>query len=539
VNWFDNTEEKSAPVGLSQYAAEKLAEFEAAKTVTSTARNPAVAQPTNSNGSVFNQLDEHADWYDDILGPKGWAEVKPGDSQTLRAFRRPGATYPISAKVLKVNPHVLVNHSEDSGLPVGAGQKLTKARVLAHLHYGGDESALAKALIRGDAIGPRPHIAQLFKSVQTNHSTVAEVTIDQITTAEEGWSRWADLRPHLDGTVQKPQPSIGGERDDGIHLLYPKRWHTCIGLTGCGKTSFALWHIKATLDAGGHVTYLHFEETDPGGVLERLQGIGVSQDVIDKQFHWANCDKAWAAGEMAYRITQLEQPPALAVLDGINAACSQHGWKVGDTEAIGSYRAMFVTPLVKAGAAVLSLGHPPKARDRQNEMHGFGSTGWLDEVDGVGFRMTASKNAPMMTGAKGFSSLYVVKDRYSQVKRWGNLDTTKEQPWFYMGAFIVDDAPLVGPAAMRLNVPEMPGAGGQLKSTEAVLADHIEECLQKRADKFDSVNSLKAMLAEDGVKFTRSHVPIALEMLVNQERLSWPKVTGNKPRPGRLIGGSE
>jgi hypothetical protein len=134
-------------------------------------------------------------------------------------------------------------------------------------------------------------------------------------------------------------------------------------------------------------------------VLERLRGLGVDQETITKQFHWANCDKKWHEGEMAYRLTQLEQLPALAVLDGINAACSQHGWKVGDTEAIGSYRAMFVTPSVKAGAAVLSLGHPPKAKDRQNEMHGFGSTGWLDEVDGVGFRMIASKTAPMITGA--------------------------------------------------------------------------------------------------------------------------------------------
>ena len=182
--------------------------------------------------------------------------------------------------------------------------------------------------------------------------------------SDEKWSRWAELGPFLDGTVIRPQPTAGGERDDAIQLLYHKRWHTVIGLTTCGKTTFALWHIKAALDAGEHVIYLHFEETDPGGVLERLQGLGVDQDAITKQFHWANCDKAWAAGEMAYRITQLEQPPALAVLDGINAACSQHGWKVGDTEAIGSYRAMFVTPLVKAGAAVLSLGHPPKAKDR-------------------------------------------------------------------------------------------------------------------------------------------------------------------------------
>ena len=91
-----------------------------------------------------------------------------------------------------------------------------------------------------------------------------------------------------------------------------------------------------------------------------------------------------------------------------------------------------------------------------------------------------------------------------------------------------------------INVPEKPEAGAHQKSTEAALADHIEESLTQRTGKFELLaNSLKAMLAEDGVKFTASHVPIALEMLVNQERLSWPPGTGNKPRPGHLIGGSE
>jgi hypothetical protein len=417
--------------------------------------------------------------------------------------------------------------------------KLTKARVCAEWYHNGDERAAATAMLQGTASYLPPHIQNAIRGT-SSASNVTEVTANQINgdgepsdTAEEGWSRWADLGPHLDGTVIRPQPDVGGERDDGTQLLYPKRWHTVIGLTGSGKTTFALWHIKAALDAGGHVIYLHFEETDPGGVLERLQGLGVDQETITKQFHWANCDKKWHEGEMAYRLTQLEQLPALAVLDGINAACSQHGWKVGDTEAIGSYRAMFVTPSVKAGAAVLSLGHPPKAKDRQNEMHGFGSTGWLDEVDGVGFRMIASKTAPMITGAKGFSALYVVKDRYSQVKRWGDLDTSKEQPWFYMGAFIVDDSQLVGPTIVRLNVPETAGEG-QPKSKEAALADHIEESLQRRTGRFDSLNQLKAWLRVDEVKFTQADTPIALEMLVDQGRLVRPEVNGNKARPGWL-----
>jgi hypothetical protein len=493
----------------------------------------------SNGGSVFDRFSQAAS-RSDIFEPHNWKQVKPQDSATLEAWQHPNATHPISAKVLKVAPEVIVNWSENSGLPVGKGQKITKARLYAHLNYGGDLSAAAKALAKGEAVNLPAHVVAAVRSRDNIAGTVTQVTANQISgdgqpseDDEEKWSRWAELRPHLDGTVIRPEPSVGGLRDDYIAILYPKRWHTVIGLTGCGKTSFAIWHIKAVLDAGGHVVYLHFEETDPGGVLERLQGIGVHAEVIAKQFYWANCDKAWAAGEMAYRIEQLEQPPAIAVLDGINAACSQHGWKVGETEAIGSYRAMFVTPLVKAGAAVLSLGHPPKAKDRQNEMHGFGSTGWLDEVDGVGFRMVASKNAPMMTGAKGWSALYVVKDRYSEVKRWGTLDPSKEQPWFYMGAFIVDDSQL-GPTVLRLNVPEKAGEGGHHKTKEAVLADHIEESLNGRTGRFDSANNLKAMLAEDGVKFTASHLPVALEMLVNQARLSWPRVTGNKPRPGWL-----
>jgi hypothetical protein len=157
-------------------------------------------------------------------------------------------------------------------------------------------------------------------------------------------------------------------------------------------------------------------------------------------------------------------------------------------------------------------------------------------VDGVGFRMVASKEHPMVTGGKGFSAVYLVKDRYSQVKRWGNLDTTKEQPWYYMGAFIVDDTlrGLVGDQAVtevRLNVPSPEGA--LPKSKESVLADHIVDALSKRTGRFESVNQLKGYLAEDGCKYTASHVPIALEILQSQGRLVWPEVANSRTaRPG-------
>jgi hypothetical protein len=64
----------------------------------------------SSNGvGPFDKLDELAEW-SDILDPVKWESVKPADADTQEAWRHPGATHPISAKVLKAKPHVLVVH---------------------------------------------------------------------------------------------------------------------------------------------------------------------------------------------------------------------------------------------------------------------------------------------------------------------------------------------------------------------------------------------------------------------------------------------
>ena len=111
---------------------------------------------------AFDALSELAAWAD-ILETAGWTRTKAPDTQTLQAWKRPDKTgNAVSAKVLRSNPHVLVNHSRSSGLPIGGGNRLTKARVLAHLHYAGDQSALAKDLVRGKARGLPGHINAAF-----------------------------------------------------------------------------------------------------------------------------------------------------------------------------------------------------------------------------------------------------------------------------------------------------------------------------------------------------------------------------------------
>jgi hypothetical protein len=421
VNIFDNTEEKPKPKGLSQYATEKLAEFEAAKPVTSTARNHTVAQPTNGNGSAFDQLDEHADWYDDILASKSWAEVKPGDRQTMRAFRRPGATHPISAKVLKVNPHVLVNHSEDSGLPVGAGQKLTRARVLAHLHYGGDESALAKALIRGDAIGPRPHIAQLFKSEQTNHFTVTETTAETITgnngeteDEPEATSSWRplDLTSVLDGTWKPLEPSVG-RRGDDKGLFYPGRTHTVVSETEAGKTWLALAASIDEMAKGCHVFYVDFED-DEGSVVGRLLTLGVDPAAIADLFHYIRPEHPLQGGHLIALCEELAHyGPSLALLDGITEAMNMHGLKPNDNVDISTFNRRVNMPLTACGAAQVSFDHVTKDREGRGR-YAIGGVHKLNIVTGAGY--TLENRQPFGIGVTGRSTLKIAKDRPAQLR---------------------------------------------------------------------------------------------------------------------------
>jgi hypothetical protein len=113
---------------------------------------PAYHWETVTGDSVLDKFSNLATW-NDILVPAGWTEAKVQDSDTLQAWKRPGGTYDISAKVPKKAPGALVVWSTDAGLPAGAGQKLNKAKVYAHLHYGGDLSAASKALVRGEAVG--------------------------------------------------------------------------------------------------------------------------------------------------------------------------------------------------------------------------------------------------------------------------------------------------------------------------------------------------------------------------------------------------
>lgn len=345
-------------------------------------------------------------------------------------------------------------------------------------------------------------------------------------------SRRVDLKPWLDGTYEPPQPAVGGRRGDRRQLLYPGRWHTLIAPTTSGKSWWAVWHVVAELRAGRTTLYCHFEEADPGGTLDRIRTIApdLTMDDLLERFVWLDCTRRWKGpGEFAREI-----PPGvtLAVLDGINAACAQHGWPVDKPEAVGEYRAHFAAPVIAAGGTPLSLGHPPKARDRQDERHGYGSTAWLDEVDGVGFRLKTSKEAPIRRGRHGLSTLYVVKDRYGQVEQHCSTDQqASSEGWFYAGALHVDSS---GPQlSVHCSAPENVAGDEPQRSQADLLGDAVIQVLGwEMAGRFGSTRALEVQLRAAGIAFRRETLDVALAILHRDGLIHWPEAPPRQSRPG-------
>lgn len=355
-------------------------------------------------------------------------------------------------------------------------------------------------------------------------------------------SRWVDLAPYLDGSYVPPSPSVGAVREDGAQLLYPGAWHTLIGTTGAGKTWLALAHARdelLRLDGRGHVVYAHFEESSPPRTLDRLLALGLAPERIRERFHWYDTNESNAPGEFAAWLAHLPAVPTLVVLDGINSACTTHQQDPQAVASVGWYRKMFVTPATALGAAVLSLGHPVKAKERVGERHGFGSTAWLDEADGVGFRLESKTGEPIRRGATGVAYLSSVKDRYGQVELHGRPD--QRDGWHFLGTIIVDSA--TDPSGKRTGIRFVAPKPGEREATEQldpimVLAGEIERVLQGRENRaYETQAELEDWLYEKGVRFQKTNMNGALGELVGRGRLVRDPATGvGRSRGGCLIG---
>ncbi|MDF5756619.1 YfjI family protein [Spongiactinospora sp. TRM90649] len=111
------------------------------------ARAQRVPRPAEGPVGPFDALAETATWAD-LLTPAGFTFVRSeGNGAELWKYAGSSAASEYSVRCGLDGTPVLVNHSESTPLPVGAGHRLTMGRTFAHLHHGGDERAAARDLL--------------------------------------------------------------------------------------------------------------------------------------------------------------------------------------------------------------------------------------------------------------------------------------------------------------------------------------------------------------------------------------------------------
>jgi AAA domain len=319
--------------------------------------------------------------------------------------------------------------------------------------------------------------------------------------AGDTW-RPVDLGPYLAGTVVRPEPTVGLARTDGLRLFYRGKEHAVIGEWETGKSWLADAGAAAELAAGNHVVYVHFEEADPTDTIERLQALGVPDaDIVERlQEALGMPDQLIlklftfvGPGEPAdpYAVAALlDPPPSLVVLDGINEAMSLHRYSPREEDAVALFRARLVKPCTAAGAAVLSLDHVVKDREKRDRsalgsIHkGNALTGSLIMLENV---------APFGRGQRGCSHIYVGKDRPGHLRRHGQSGKTPGKT--YMGSLIVDDT--------RISVPFL-----ELYFTEPAEKDTSTESTTTRNNPDDdavlsAVAALRAKGKEPNVRALR------------------------------------
>jgi hypothetical protein len=177
--------------------------------------------PTGATGPA-DRIDQMCSWAE-ILEPAGWTYV--GSDSAGELWLRPGgdASSAYSARCFE---HNMVCHSESAGLPSGAGARLTKARVYAWLHHGGDVSEAVKALLRGDNRGLPTRVvdeitgATMFGLAPTTAAAVEAPADPMLATADE-------LRAFLTTYTRYTRPDRLGRRIAWMKSDTPSRlpWH--------------------------------------------------------------------------------------------------------------------------------------------------------------------------------------------------------------------------------------------------------------------------------------------------------------------------
>lgn len=344
---------------------------------------------------------------------------------------------------------------------------------------------------------------------------------------EEEVDSWLpiDLGPYLRGEIERPEPTMGLARSDGVRMVYPGCEHAVIGEMEAGKTWWALACAAAEMLAERHVIYIHFEESDPSGTVERLLLLGCNGQEILTYFHFVAPSQAVKPKQ---RKRLARSGAALVILDGVNEGMSLHKAEIRDESGAAEFRRRIVKPFTRHGAAVINLDHVVKDAESRGR-YALGSIHKGNAIDGA--IVVLETMQAFGRNKCGKSAVYVTKDRQGFLRQHGQ-DSPKMPGKTFMGVFMVDDTRTNNPGldlqfwapVEREESSEEEGENAtDIADDAAVLAAIVALVRESIAPSF------KLVRAKAGLRQTRVHD--ALARLV----ISGKVAEGDGPRGARIF----
>ena len=184
-----------------------------------------------------------------------------------------------------------------------------------------------------------------LKATDLNWYELEMVTPARLPDPLASW-RPVDLGPYLRGEVKPAEPSVGWPRADGVKLLYPGKEHSIFGEMESGKSWFLCACAAWELTNGNHVVYVHFEEADPAGTIERILALGASAEQVERALLRRPCRAGEhrthrRAGRPSANLGgpgRRQRGPRAARDGGINPARRHHGVPASDCQAVQGER---------------------------------------------------------------------------------------------------------------------------------------------------------------------------------------------------------
>lgn len=241
---------------------------------------------------------------------------------------------------------------------------------------------------------------------------------------QEHTSWWPiNLRALFEKGYEPQRPELFA-RADGQPLFYRGKCHACNGEGESGKSWFMLIGCLLTIQAGEHVLYIDFEDTEDT-VMSRLLALGAQPDDVIRYFHYMPPHEPvftlGPRGEIKYTAAHVDlwtilerHPIALVVIDGVAEAMGTHGLDPEKNAEFRTFHDTVTRPIARSGPATAYIDHVTKDKESRGK-YAIGGVHKFNAIDGAVFSFQ-----PLTTfgvGQHGSSRINVQKDRPGQLRQ--------------------------------------------------------------------------------------------------------------------------